>query len=294
MVDDNLLDEPILGLIKTSDQDEIIYGVIIDASKEFREYLNPHTSPKINLQEKHKEFRPYELKDSESRAILFLSKIFLLKNPIRFDQIKVMNGKTFKPKDYRAAVFIDLNKSKLNPEEIFEERKEFESFSNNPFVQLLDYNKEDNLTNAFVFILKNNDDIKKEFLKLCGINKNSINFEMYLRKQLESVRTRKKSIPDITFSSQEHNGFRVLIEAKLFSRVDKEQLKKYRKYSNCEVICITRSGKKMDVNGVKFISWTDIYTCIKNLSESVPIRKQKKKLMADYFLGYLTNLGLSK
>lgn len=278
----------ILGLLKTSGDDEIIYGCTIDVSEEFRGYLNSNKAPEMKLKGEHKKYRPEHLKDCENKAILFLSNIFLLKNPIKYNQIKVLNGNKFKPKSHRAAVFIDIEKSNIDSIKILNEKKDFVSFSDNPFVQLLDCNKEDHLTNILVFLLKNNGDIRKEFLKLCDINRKSSSFEIYTRKRLELIKNRERSIPDITFEWQD--GSSVLIEAKLFSSVYKYQLKKYKKYVNRDVICITRSGRKIDLNGVNFISWEEIYSCI----DSVSIKNQEQKFIKKYFLGYLTNLGLSR
>lgn len=288
LVDDDFLDEPILGLIKTSGEDEIIYGCTIDVSREFRKYLNSNKAEKMELDEKHKKYRPEHLRDRKDHAVLFLSRIFLLNDPIKYDEIKVLNGNKFKPINYRAAVFIDV--SNLDTEKILDERKNFESFSDNPFVQLLDYQKENNLTNLLVFLLKNNDDLKKQFLKKCGMNRKSNDFEIYTRKQLESInnREKEKSQPDITF--EWNDGSMVLLEAKLFSPVDEKQLEKYKKYVDRDIICISRAGKETDTRCVKFISWQDIYNCV----SSVQIKNREQKYIWKYFLGYLKNLGLSK
>lgn len=284
--DAELPEGDILGLLKTSGDDEIIYGCTIDVSSEFRKYLNSNKAEAMELDEEHKKYRPEHLKDNKDKAILFLSNIFLLKSPIDYNQIRVLNGNKFKPKNYRAAVFIDIKN--LNPDRILEDKKDFESFSDNPFVQLLDYKKENNLTNALVFLLKNNNDVKNQFLKLCDINKKSNSFEILTRKQLELIKDRERSQPDLTFKWQD--GYNVLIEAKLFAPVDKKQLEKYKKHANRNIICITRSGKEIDMRGVNFVSWQDIYSCVK----SVSIKKQKQKFIKEYFLDYLTNLGLSK
>lgn len=100
--DDGLPDGNILGLLKTSGEDEIIYGCTIDVSREFRKYLNSNKAEEIELDEKLKKYRPEHLRDCKDQAILFLSRIFLLNNPIKYDEIKVLNGNKFKPENYRA------------------------------------------------------------------------------------------------------------------------------------------------------------------------------------------------
>jgi hypothetical protein len=55
----------ILGLLKTSGDDEIIYGCTIDVSEEFHGYLNSNKAPEMNLKEEHKKYRPEHLKDCE-------------------------------------------------------------------------------------------------------------------------------------------------------------------------------------------------------------------------------------
>ena len=286
-VENGEFNKSVLGLLKTSGEDEIIYGCTIDNSEEFRKYLKSNKEPKIQLDKKHKKYRPEHLKDYEDNAILFLTSIFLLKKPIRYEQIKVLNGNKFNPKYYRAAIFIDIKKSNLIPEEIYRTRKEFKSFSDNPLVQLLDYKKEDNLTNVFVYLLKNNDVLKKEFLKLCDIQK-PIEFEIYTRKQLEALGNQEKSIPDITI--EWNDGYKVLMEVKLGSKVDNNQLKKYKKQSKSKVISIAPSREEKNVKGFQFVSWEEIYKCI----TSVTIKKQKQKYLVEYFRDYLTNLGLSR
>ena len=292
--DEHFPEGEILGLLTNSGHDEIIYGCTIDVSREFRKYLNSNNSSNMQLDEEHKKYRPQHLKNVENKAIILLTDIFLLNKPIRYEQIKVLNGNQFKPKNYRAAVFIDINKSKLDSDKIFENGKPFESFSDNPLVQLLNYKKEDNLTNVFVFLLKNNDGLRKEFLKVCGIKK-SIEFEIYTRKQLEVLDNQEKSIPDITI--EWNDGCEILMEIKLGSKVDNNQLKKYNtqlkkynKHPHSKVISIAPSREEKNVKEFQFVSWEEIYKCI----TSVTIKKQKQKYLVEYFRDYLTNLGLSR
>ncbi len=120
--------------------------------------------------------------------------------------------------------------------------------------------------------MKNNEDIAKEFFKLCRITKKAVNFEIYLREKIKN--SKKTNIPDITFE-WEDDGSNIFVEAKLDSPVDKSQLNRY--LSKGKVICITRAGEELEVRKkVKGVTF-----------------KTQKMLMVKYFLGYLTYLGIS-
>ncbi len=178
----------------------------------------------------------------------------------------------------------------MDSNKIINVSKDFDSFSDNPLVQILDY-KEDDLTSAFRFLLKNNEDIAKEFFKLCGINKKPVDFEIYLREKIKN--SRKTNMPDLTFEWQD-DGSEIFVEAKLNSPVDKSQLNRYSNLSKGKVICITRAGEekevRKEVKGVKFKTWEDIYRIIEKISNN---NRSQKMLMVKYFLGYLTYLGIS-
>ncbi len=277
----------ILGLLKTSGQNNILYGVIIDLSHEFHEYLNSPQTKSILLKDEHKKYRPDNLKGLKSKAILFISDVFILKDQIQADTIRVWNGEIFSS-GHRSAVFIDLKNSGLDSNKIISKRRKFDSFSDNPLVQILDY-KEDDLTSTFCFLLKNHEDIAKEFFNLCNINKKPINFEIYLRKKIE--KTNRRNIPDMTFE-WENDSSNIFVEAKLDSPINKNQLKRYS--SKGKVICITRYGEEKEVKkefrGISFISWEDIYRIIEKISNN---NRSQKMYMVKYFLGYLTYLGCS-
>jgi len=66
-------------------------------------------------------------------------------------------------------------------------------------------------------------------LKLCDNDRKSNNLEIYTRKQLESMKDKEKSIPDIQFEWED--GFKIIMEAKLSSPVNKNQLQKYKNNS---------------------------------------------------------------
>jgi hypothetical protein len=278
---DRLPDKEILGLVKRSGRDNILYGITVDISEEFREYLGTTKTRIRSLKKEHKKYIPDQWGNEKDRAFLFLSDIFMLNTIIPTRQIKIRNGNPF-TSAHRSAVFIDLKKSKLDPNKIFNNRKKFDSFSNNPFVYISGYD-EDGLTSAFAFLIKNIELIAKEFFSLCKINKEPINFNIYLRKQLEN--TQKRNIPDITFTWEDGDD-KVLVEAKLDSPVNDKQLKRYS--SGGKVICITL-GEKGSTRGVRFISWGDIYRII----EKVSCKKQNHKILKKYFLDYLNFLGVS-
>lgn len=272
----------ILGLLKISGKDKISYGVKVDVSEEFREYLQTqNTKKKVRLKAEHKIYRPDELKNFEDKSILLLSDLFRLNRPIQSSKIKVWNGKTFSS-GFRSAVFIKLKGNGLkDPNKLYKESDEFDLFSNNPFVQILEY-KEDDLTKSLVFLLKNYYEFAKDFLNLCKINKKSTNYKIIWNKQFG-----QKGRPDILFAWRDYE---LLVEAKLDSAVNKEQLKRYSSKGEFKVICITREEKKKEIEGVKFISWEEIYGIVEKFLNN---GRGQKMLLVEYFRDYLRFLEIS-
>lgn len=121
--DGKLPEGKILGLLKTSGQDYILYGFKVDISKEFRGYLN--SPEKISVKNKHKKYR-FLCPDLKSKAFLFLSEGFVLDVPLKVCNIKKINGNPLSSGD-RSAVFIDL--SNLDVDELLSKKKMVLHFS---------------------------------------------------------------------------------------------------------------------------------------------------------------------
>ncbi len=83
---EELPDGNILGLLKTTGKNEILYGVTVNVSQEFHEYLKQRKT-KRKLREKHKKYRPSNLKEDKSKNFLFLSDIFILNSKIQANEI---------------------------------------------------------------------------------------------------------------------------------------------------------------------------------------------------------------